>query len=669
MSIEKECKWHFMPEGPRDIGPNDPIHEKFKGRPYYSIVREAIQNSLDARLDDNKPVKVSFNWFELDRASYPRMFEIEEHINQSLKYYSNNDNAKQLLEGMLNYLNGNEKRMVNGVERNLKKFKTSCLRISDYNTIGMSYQKDKTDSPFYAFLRAGGVNAKRNSGAGGSFGFGKGAYYALSPIKTILVSTKTEDGNYFMEGSTILTTHKDNIGNKISAFGYYDNNNANPILDSNNIPVDFKREEKGTDVNIIGLWNDENRTETMIKSVLNNFWFAILDNMLIVEIDDTIISRDNIEQVIEKFFPVETEVGSSTEIENWNPKPYFRAVKYAENNEQYQVFSKSLDTLGDVKLFVYLNKGLPNRTSYFRAPKMTVYKGRRRNIINGYAAVFVCEDNTGNKILREMENPAHNEWKKENHPKEKGEISTIAKNAENELNNFVRETLKKLSKANIGDKSSVLGLEEYLFSTEELLEKYEEQSVEGDTPSTTGGSITDEITTDETGTQTTGIDSPPIKIELTKSKQQEIKEEDVTVEPDEEGEDKVTAGGENDSSGGDQEGQGDAGASTGTDYNANEGSKLFLDVNLRVAASKEQDRLYHSLIITSPRDIQNSEIELLVGADNDKDDGINLLSTDNGNVNENVLTNVQLATGRNVIKIQFSDNIKHSIKIKAYEIQ
>jgi len=666
MDVEKKCRWHFMPEGPRDIGPNDPIHENFKGRPYYSIVREAIQNSLDARLNENESVKVSFNWYKLDRTSFPGLFEIENHIKQSLDFYSNNANAKQLLNGMLNYLNGDETKMINGVEKKLKKHKISCLKISDSNTTGMPYVEDKTDSPFYAFLRAGGVNAKRNEGAGGSFGFGKGAYYALSPIKTILVSTRTENDNFFMEGSTILTTHKDGVGRKLSAFGYYDNNDANPISESQKIPNEFKREEKGTDVNIIGLWNDDNRHNTMIKSVLNNFWFAIHEDDLIVEIDNVVINKDNLGLIIDEYFSGESEGGSSTDIESWNPKSYYKAVKYARSNEQFQVFSGQLKTLGEVKLYVYLNNGLPNRTAFFRAPKMVVYKSRRRNIINGYAAVFVCENEQGNKILREMENPAHNEWKKENY-KDKGGVNPTGRKAEYELNDFIRDTLTKLSKAKIGNRSSVLGLEEYLFSTEELLEKFEEQSMEGDAPSLTNGVITDESTEDETGTQTTEMNKP-VKIELTKSNQADIKEVS-SVQLDEDGEEKVTIGGDNESSGGDQEGQGDSGVSTGEESNDNEQSKLFLDVKLRVASQMEEGILYHSLIIKSSRDVGNAEIELLVGADNDRDDGINLLSTNNGNIEKNLLTNVQLINGRNIVKIQFSDKVKHSIKIKAYEIQ
>jgi hypothetical protein len=35
----------------------------------------------------------------------------------------------------------------------------------------------------------------------------------------------------------------------------------------------------------------------------------------------------------------------------------------------------------------------------------------------------------------------------------------------------------------------------------------------------------------------------------------------------------------------------------------------------------------------------------------------------------NKLKGVALSTGRNQIKIRFADNLKHSIKIKAYEVQ
>jgi len=93
---DKNCKWHFgvLDGQGGDIGPNDPLVQNFKGNRYYSIVRESIQNSLDAVDDTTKPVRVSFTYFTLNKKSYPKFFEIEKHINKGLNYYSNNSNAK-----------------------------------------------------------------------------------------------------------------------------------------------------------------------------------------------------------------------------------------------------------------------------------------------------------------------------------------------------------------------------------------------------------------------------------------------------------------------------------------------------------------------------------------------------------------------------------------------
>lgn len=656
--MEKNCKWYFGNEGGIDIGPNDPIHQTFKGNPYYSIVREAIQNSLDAVDDSSSPVTVTLQYFELDRLQYPNFFQLEEHIKQCLNYYKNNKDANRLFGDMLHYLNGNEK--------GKKKLRISCLRIADFNTKGMSYIPDDTESPFYAFLRATGVSAKMLRGTGGSFGFGKGAYFALSPIKTVIVSSKDERNVYF-EGATRLTTHKNDNTDKLTAYGFYDNNNGNPTQNEDNIPEIFKRNDVGTDINVIGIWKEVDRNRLMIKSVLNNFWLAIHDKNLIVTIDETTISRENLEQIMDDYFPNEYESSNANDIESWNPKPYYKAVKYAGANEQFRVFTGELEVLGSVKLYVYLEKGLPNRTSFFRKPKMVVFKRTNRKI-NGYASVFICENDNGNEILRLMENPAHNEWRKENYPKLKGRIDKIARKAETEFGNFVNEQLEKLSKVNISKKVAFLGLEDYLSIPEDLLEKEDESDLSGDNKSNSYGAPAKEISEDETGMQTTNIDTP-VSIKPTIKPPIEVKEENCT-ELNDEGEEKITIGGDNEGGGGDEPSPDDGETGKqGTLTDEENNGRVLVNVKLKVAAQKEQDDIYHNLIINSEKDIDNAELELLVGDDNDKDDGIEIISTDNGEIKKNKLKKVSLLSGKNQIKIQFADNLKHSVKVKAYEIQ
>jgi hypothetical protein len=55
---EKGCQWVFAPqEGGREDGPNDAMMQNFRSKPYNSLVRESLQNSLDAVNDLNFKIK------------------------------------------------------------------------------------------------------------------------------------------------------------------------------------------------------------------------------------------------------------------------------------------------------------------------------------------------------------------------------------------------------------------------------------------------------------------------------------------------------------------------------------------------------------------------------------------------------------------------------------
>ncbi len=517
-------------------------------------------------------------------------------------------------------------------------------------------------------MRAGGVSAK-SQGAGGSFGFGKGAYYTLSPIKTIVVSTRDNDNNVFFEGSTILTTHKNATNQKLTAYGYYDNNNGEPTQNNDDIPEVFQRTKIGTDVNIIGLWKEDDRKKLMIKSVLNNFWLAIYHKKLVVQVDDVTISENNIEQIIDQYFEGEFESGKADEIESWNPKAYFKAVKYAGNHDQYKVFEDELNTIGQVKLYVYLEKGLPNRTAYFRKPKMVVFK-RTNGKVKGYVAVFVCENEKGNEMLRLMENPAHNEWKEENYPKNEGDIDTNARRGRIEISDFINRTLESLAKIKTGNKIAFVGLEEYLSIPEDLLEKDEEYDFEGQSTSNVSGQSSNENTEDETG-MLTSDKTEPVTIKPTVKTQQSEAKGETNIEVTEEGEETITVGGENESEGGDAP-PSDLGDNVNTGNRTDESpnkSRTVIKVRLRVAAQTENEVLFHHLIVNSDNEIENAELELLVSGDNDRDDSISIISSDKGTVSKNTIKNLKLDIGVTKIKIRFADNIKHSVKLKAYEIQ
>ena len=225
---EKNCKWYFadQPNG-QEVGPNNAMEQSFKNHPYASLVRESIQNSLDAVLDKSEPVVVKFSFMEMQGADYPEFFELQHHIQGCLDYFPNNHNAKVTYEPMRKLFEGNKYHDHLGF-----------IRVSDYNTKGMTYEEGNTDTPFYAFVRSAGVTVKDSAAAGGSFGFGKAAYYLLSPINTIIVSTCTENYQKYFEGAASLCTHTYK-GSKKMAFGYYDDQNGKPITEESDIPANI----------------------------------------------------------------------------------------------------------------------------------------------------------------------------------------------------------------------------------------------------------------------------------------------------------------------------------------------------------------------------------------------------------------------------------------------
>lgn len=661
MTKEKNLKWHFGNEGGQDVGPNDPIHQNFKGNPYYYIVRESIQNSIDAVRISNKPVEVHFHFVKISRLpnEYPELFKIEKYIDLCGEYFPEDRHAKKLFTGMKTYLN----KKING-----NKFTNiPCLKISDYNTIGMSYKENNTKSPFYAFIRAAGVSSKAGTSSGGSFGFGKGAYFALSAIRTVLASTKTIDGDYFFEGTTRLTTHLDKEGNKKTAFGYYNTGNNNPVSNINDIPEEFLRNDPGTDFIIVGRQEEELERMPMIKSVLNNFWLAILNNKLSVTVNGEIISKENLNKKITEYFgDQESDNASVSDFENWNPLSYYKAVYYAGKNEKFREFSQKLPIIGKVKFYVYRNEDLSNKTCFLRKPNMVVYK-ETNNKLNGYSGVFVCEDDKGDEILMEMENPAHNEWNSSNFLTLDDSKHPEGIEAKKQINSFIKECLEELAAKDIGSSTTVLGLNEYLNIPEDLIGDEDE---EGHSPNLNTGQESSELSEEETGSLTNIKSDYKIR-PIRKNHENEVKKNEET-KLNEEGEDKVTVGIDQDGNKKKGDPHPNVGDQISKGVDGSNQSNRLIDISYRVVAQKILGKVNHTLLIHSQKIETGIQLDLIVGndqGDTKKDDNTKIVYSNNGIAENSSVKGVELKKGLNGIQIQFDDNLKHSIGVKAYEVR
>ena len=192
---ERRCKWHFDKQTGEDEGPGDALGQNFKGEPFAALVRESIQNSLDVPLDNTIPVKVVYSFGKIDSGRYPNFFELKKHLKGCMDFWNAKPDIVAKYQAKLDCFDNNY------IEQ------MPYLKVSDYNTQGMVYNPNDNNCKFYAFVRASKVSVKDGAFQGGTYGFGKAAYFQLSPINTLFISTRTPDGRVFFEGKSALCTH------------------------------------------------------------------------------------------------------------------------------------------------------------------------------------------------------------------------------------------------------------------------------------------------------------------------------------------------------------------------------------------------------------------------------------------------------------------------------
>ncbi len=385
--------------------------EQFSGNYNYSVAREVIQNSLDAKSKENSdPVTVVFKLEDFLRKDFPGQQELLEVMNAGKKYYKDDAKAQEFLYSAISCL---------------KEDVIPFLKISDFNTTGLMGMDDDKKGGWYNLVKATGSSPKLDGG--GSFGIGKGAPFAASNLRVVFYSTLKKDGFSKFQGIAELVSHEEgkDIKRGVGSFGFGQGSLNNP----KDIPEKFWRKEKtGTDIFIAGYKNEKGWQKNLIQSILRNFWYAISRNDLVVKVEKEEINQSNLEKFLSHHFisePFKDYVEPTG-----NPLQYYFAVKNGK------LFEEKLPTLGNVKFYFYQTEEHLNYVSMIRKSHMTIYS-RRFNFPGNYAGVFICDDDKGNKELRKMEPPAHDKWIPERN-KEKG-----AKAME-EIISFVRECLEKM---------------------------------------------------------------------------------------------------------------------------------------------------------------------------------------------------------------------------------
>lgn len=675
-NYELNCKWNFpdMPDNGSLVGPNEPMSENFKKTPYASIVREAIQNSLDERLDKTKPLEMLFSIKCLNLDRFRNFSDIFQHL-VGCKNFS--DKASETYSPMVEYLK-------NVLDSNTKQL--YYIQVSDYNANGMPFNEGNpydTKSPFVAFVRSAGLSAKNSANAGGSFGFGKAAYFYLSPIRTILVSTLTKDNKYYFEGVSSLCSHDYN-GVKKMHIGYYDSNNGFPITDFNAIPRIFRRIDKegnpigpGTDIFIMGLRYDysmpieqaiQNIYTEMTLALLRNFWMAIFEGMLSVTIGENIINQENLLSVMNKYFS-DSPDDSSRKITDYNPLPYLQMVINAEKeekNHKKHIMKSEIDGhFSSCVLYLQKKKTANDRILYMRSPRMLVKAETKRNH-RGYYGLFVCTNGFYDGMLRLIENPAHNEWDKNNFDGDK-KLAKIISLLLEEIFNFVREKVDDLFASSNSSEDTIKDLEQYLYIPTDVDEDNDDFIQESFSSNPIGEYKEDGVSMTS--------DSGMVQEQKFPTEKQQIgvvlQSKTDTTKLNSLG-DRLSGNGRKHSSSGGGRGIRHISQRSVISEDTDEPKSTTLSkipVRYRSFAQVIDGQIVHKLVIHSDYDIDDGRIDLSIGTE-DSTEQIIIKEANPGIARDNTITGLKILSNRpNIVYVKFADNMKYSIILEAYEIK
>jgi hypothetical protein len=394
--------WNFRTGGDTESPQNAAIKE-FSKHIFESIVREAVQNSLDNPIPkSNKPVIVTFEFGEIGKSQIPSYEDLLQHYQATKAFWENDRSYRPIFEA---------------IDKRLSDFtsKIPYLKISDYNTTGMNLTPNGNESirktNYYAFSR-GNNTVKANAQAGGSEGQGKATFYAASALRTLFIHTTSESGD-IIEGLTRLATHTME-GIDYSANGHLFQDIDNPNYSTESVSFPFKRNPEdgfGSTISILGLWAYEDVQQKMIKAAINNFWMAIYEGDLIVQVGETELNQSNIESLIERYLPERSESSWAKS----NPTEYGRAKCYyetwTEKSQDSEEYIESIDVLGDCVLKISQHLDYPGKIAFFRMQKMLIVRSSVNLFVKkGYCGVFICTNELGNEILRKMEGKTHTEW-------------------------------------------------------------------------------------------------------------------------------------------------------------------------------------------------------------------------------------------------------------------
>ena len=309
--MAEKASWSFADRGTGQIqGFNLAGLQWFAEDPIGKVVREICQNSIDAAIDPNEPVRVVVSLTEYAMKDLPQVANIDPMIKAAKR--------AAVVQG-----GGEPELFWDDALRVLNKNKIRVIEFHDFNTKGLtgsiSNTLENASSPWIGLVMASGVNATSNENAGGSFGIGKSAPFVLSQLRTVFYYTQEfEQSEQRFIGTSILQSidvpdvypdrpKRQNVGH----FGLAVNGEFERPLLNEEIPSWAKQSRSksgdgpGTSVIIPGAHQEMTELEFANKAVvacLANLYVSIKNRILEVEFNNGSLDRldsQNVDSVLD----------------------------------------------------------------------------------------------------------------------------------------------------------------------------------------------------------------------------------------------------------------------------------------------------------------------------------------------------------------------------------
>ena len=408
-----ENTWQF-PENlnRKRVGFNNQGAAHFTGDRFQNVIRETVQNSLDAVADHDTPVTISIRQEDLD-VDHIGGESLLRHIKASVST-SKVPHDKPHLESLLAYM-----------EKSVQAGSIPTLIISEDNTTGASDipQEEDGASMWEALTNAEGVDVKASADSGGSHGIGKNAPYTISVPRTVLYSTNFKTSNNkasksLFIGRSMLVSHEEKETH-YSHEGYLGDTGFNALEDGNIHPR-FRKESPGLDLYIVGFQVPEEKDWRRLATAaaITNFFHSIIKGKVVFDISGVVVNANNIMEKAKEIASIDQD---SLDEETLN---------FMVATTQGPIETISIDGIGQVNLYLTVYED-PERTqrevAIVRDSGMLItdqlsrmnLRGMRRESsfprqAKGFTAIIECLSPDHTSLLKDSESTSHDEIRTDN---------------------------------------------------------------------------------------------------------------------------------------------------------------------------------------------------------------------------------------------------------------